>query len=42
MKNNKINQKLTRSEKLNLTLTTELEEILCGLMLGLLNINSYS
>jgi len=42
MKNNKINQKLTRSEKLNLTLTTELEEILFGLMLGLLNINSYS
>lgn len=34
MKNNKINQKLTRSEKLNLTLTTELEEILFGLMLG--------
>src|ERR1700690_2605216 len=34
MKNNKINQKLTRSEKLNLTLTTELEEILFCLMLG--------
>src|ERR1700722_15441583 len=34
MINNKIKNKLTRSEKLNLKLTIELEEILFGLMLG--------
>ena len=36
MSKNKINKnnKLTRFEKLNLTLTTELEEILFGIMLG--------
>jgi len=34
MRNKKTNNKITRSEKLNLRLTLELEEILFGLMLG--------